>query len=42
MNSSKYIGVDGCKAGWFFVAIGPGDELELGIFEPIVIKKDKL
>lgn len=36
MNSSKYIGVDGCKAGWFFVAIGPGDELELGIFETIL------
>jgi predicted RNase H-like nuclease len=32
MNNPKYIGVDGCKAGWFFVAIGPGDGLELGIF----------
>ena len=35
MNNPKYIGVDGCRAGWFFVAIGPGDELELGIFETI-------
>ena len=22
MTIAKYIGVDGCKAGWFFVAIG--------------------
>jgi len=35
MPIDKYIGVDGCKAGWFFVAIGPGDELELGIFATI-------
>ena len=35
MNSFNYVGVDGCKAGWFFVAIGPDDELELGIFETI-------
>ena len=35
MPIDKYIGVDGCKAGWFFVAIGPGDELELGIFKTI-------
>ena len=35
MPIDKYIGVDGCKAGWFFVAIGPGAELELGIFETI-------
>ena len=37
MPIDKYIGVDGCKAGWFFVAIGPGAELELGIFETIEI-----
>jgi len=31
----KRIGVDGCKAGWFFIAIDPGDELEFGIFVTI-------
>jgi len=35
MPIDKYLGVDGCKAGWFFVAIGPGDDLEIGIFETI-------
>ena len=35
MPIDKYIGVDGCKAGWFFVAIGPADNLEIGIFETI-------
>jgi predicted RNase H-like nuclease len=35
MPIDRYIGVDGCKAGWFFVAIGPGDELEFGIFTTI-------
>ena len=35
MPIDKYIGVDGCKAGWFFVAIGPADDLEIGIFETI-------
>jgi len=35
MTIAKYIGVDGCKAGWFFVAIGSGDELEFGIFATI-------
>ena len=35
MNEDRYIGVDGCKAGWFFVAIGTGDDAEFGIFESI-------
>ena len=35
MPIDKHIGVDGCKAGWFFIAIGPGDELEFGIFTAI-------
>ena len=35
MTIDKYMGVDGCKAGWFFVAIGPGDDVEIGIFETI-------
>jgi hypothetical protein len=35
MPIDKYMGVDGCKAGWFFVAIGPGDDVEIGIFETI-------
>ena len=35
MPIDKHIGVDGCKAGWFFIAIGPGDALEFGIFSTI-------
>jgi len=35
LESEKYIGVDGCKAGWFFSAIGPDDDVEIGIFETI-------
>ena len=35
MPIDKYIGVDGCKAGWFCAAIGPGDDVEIGIFETI-------
>jgi len=35
MAIEKYIGVDGCKAGWFFTAIGPDNDVELGIFESI-------
>ena len=35
MPIDKHIGVDGCKAGWFFITIGPGDELEFGIFTTI-------
>ncbi len=35
MTIEKYIGVDGCKAGWFCAAIGPDDDAEIGIFETI-------
>ena len=35
MLQDRYIGVDGCKSGWFFVSIGPGDECEFGVFENI-------
>ena len=35
MPIDKHIGVDGCKGGWFFIAIGPGDTLEYGIFTTI-------
>lgn len=35
MPKYRHIGVDGCKAGWFFIAIGPGDEFEFGIFSNI-------
>ena len=35
MNKLRYIGVDGCKAGWFFVGIGPGDEWEFGLLETL-------
>jgi hypothetical protein len=35
MPIDRHIGVDGCKAGWFFIAIGPGDEFEFGIFSTI-------
>ncbi|MGD2016152.1 MAG: DUF429 domain-containing protein [Desulfobacterales bacterium] len=35
MKSPEYIGIDGCKAGWFFVAIGQDNAFELGICETI-------
>jgi len=35
MTKNRYLGVDGCKAGWFFVAIGPENEAEFGVFESI-------
>jgi predicted RNase H-like nuclease len=35
MPIDKHIGVDACKAGWFLIAIGPGEELEFGIFTTI-------
>ena len=35
MAEDRYLGVDGCKAGWFFVSIGPGEDSEFGIFENI-------
>ena len=33
MATQKYVGVDGCKGGWIFVAIGPEDSVEFGVFE---------
>jgi len=30
-----FYGVDGCKAGWFFVAIGPNDETRFGVMKSI-------
>jgi predicted RNase H-like nuclease len=35
MTKNRYLGVDGCKAGWFFVVIGPENEAEFGVFESI-------
>jgi len=35
MGKERCIGIDGCKAGWFFVSMGPGDESEFGVFENI-------
>ena len=35
MAGDRYLGVDGCKVGWFFVTIGPGQDSEFGIFENI-------
>jgi predicted RNase H-like nuclease len=35
MAEDRYLGVDGCRTGWFFVSIGPGEETEFGIFENI-------
>ncbi len=31
----KYIGVDGCKIGWFYTAINHGNEWEIGVSENI-------
>jgi predicted RNase H-like nuclease len=33
MAFEQFVGVDGCKAGWFVVAIGPAKETGIGIFE---------
>jgi len=35
MRKDRYLGIDGCKAGWFFVSIGPEGESEFGVFENI-------
>lgn len=32
MTVDRYIGVDGCKAGWFFVCLDSGGEMEFGAF----------
>jgi predicted RNase H-like nuclease/diadenosine tetraphosphate (Ap4A) HIT family hydrolase len=33
MNNARYVGVDGCRAGWFFVSAGPVEAIEFGVFE---------
>jgi predicted RNase H-like nuclease len=42
---NTFIGVDGCRAGWFFVAIGPGNKTRFGLMKKIAeiceIKSDK-
>jgi len=35
MSYQKYIGVDGCKAGWFYVGIHSNGECEFGIFKTL-------
>ena len=35
MIKNGYLGVDGCKAGWFFVAIGPDEDAEFGFYKDI-------
>jgi len=35
MDYQKYIGVDGCKAGWFFVGIHSNGECEFGVFKTL-------
>lgn len=34
MPVEQFVGVDGCKAGWFVVAIGPGNEAGSEFFNP--------
>jgi len=35
MKYQKYIGVDGCKAGWFYVGINSQDECDFGVFKTL-------
>jgi len=35
MGYQKYIGVDGCKAGWFFAGIHSNGECEFGVFKTL-------
>lgn len=35
MTIKRYVGADGCKAGWFAVVISSDDSCEFGIFEAI-------
>lgn len=35
MKKSKFIGVDGCKAGWFFVCLSQTEEVTFGLFPGI-------
>ncbi len=37
----KYIGVDGCKAGWFYVSLDESDNWETGIFTDIQSLSEK-
>jgi predicted RNase H-like nuclease len=32
---NTFFGVDGCRAGWFFIAIGPEDETHFGVMKKI-------
>ena len=31
----KYVGIDGCRAGWFYIGMNEGDAWEAGVFETI-------
>ncbi|MFC1829727.1 hypothetical protein ACFL0O_08950 [Thermodesulfobacteriota bacterium] len=33
MNITKYVGIDGCKAGWFFVNINSDGTFDFGIMD---------
>ncbi len=35
MGEDRYVGVDGCRAGWFFVCLGPQDDIAFGVAETI-------
>ena len=35
MKYHKYIGVDGCKAGWFYVGISRYGECDFGVFKTL-------
>ncbi|MDX1708985.1 MAG: DUF429 domain-containing protein [Desulfobacterales bacterium] len=35
LEDMKFVGVDGCKKGWFAVALGSGRKWEIGIYETI-------
>lgn len=35
MSFQKYIGVDGCKAGWFYVGIDSIGECDFGVFKTL-------
>lgn len=32
---NRFIGVDGCNAGWFFICLGWGGEITFGVFPKI-------
>jgi predicted RNase H-like nuclease len=35
MKIERYIGVDGCRAGWFIVCLGPGEKISFDVFPNI-------